>query len=237
MDVNTVPAHLGGLTPFGAEVVKECNRLGIVVQELERQRGCGEKVEGHEHLSMVGELDALLRNVLYKGEVCQKGVVYPGEQPVIVDRALWQRVQQQLKVDTQRRIRHRKVEALLSGVLYCAQCGQPMRSTYSSRQGRRHLYYVCRKAKAGTKCDQQPVAAVDLEPSLIEQMEQSFGSHFDRTFVPRSFGRISYDSRTREVQMTLVDGSQFGYTLPRASPPGVRHSFEEQQACGRVPRV
>jgi microsomal dipeptidase-like Zn-dependent dipeptidase len=30
-DIYTAPAHLGGLTEFGASVIKECNRLGIVV--------------------------------------------------------------------------------------------------------------------------------------------------------------------------------------------------------------
>jgi membrane dipeptidase len=30
-DVYTRPAHLGGLTSFGAEIIRECNRLGILV--------------------------------------------------------------------------------------------------------------------------------------------------------------------------------------------------------------
>lgn len=30
-DVYTAAAHLGGLTPFGAQVMRECNRMGIVV--------------------------------------------------------------------------------------------------------------------------------------------------------------------------------------------------------------
>jgi membrane dipeptidase len=30
-DLDSKPAHLGGLTPFGAEAIKECNRLGILV--------------------------------------------------------------------------------------------------------------------------------------------------------------------------------------------------------------
>ena len=112
-----------------------------------------------------------------------------------------------------------------------------MRSTYSSRQSRRHLYYVCRNKKADTKCQQEPVAAVDLETLLMEQLKRSFGCDFDMAFLPNSLERVSYDSRTREVGVTLADAGQFAYTLPVAKRPGVRRSFENQAALGRVPRV
>jgi hypothetical protein len=180
-------------------------------------------------------LDALLRNILYIGQICHKGVAYPGEQPAIVEQALWARVQQQLELNTRRGMRHGKVDALLSGLLYCAQCGEPMRSAYSSRQGRGHLYYVCRSKKADPKCKQKPVASVDLEPSLLDQLEPILGQHPDRIFLQHSVERITYDSRTREVGVTLVDGSQFAYTLPIANRPGVRRTFREE--LGRIPRV
>jgi DNA invertase Pin-like site-specific DNA recombinase len=182
-------------------------------------------------------LGGLLRNILYIGQICHKGATYPGEQPAIVDRALWARVQQQLALDTRRGMRHGKVDALLSPLLYCAQCGERMRSTYGSRQGRRHLYYACRSKKVDPKCQQKPVASVDLEPSLIEQLKPILGQPPDRIFLQHSVERITCDSRTREVRVTLVDGGQFAYTLPVAHRRGVRGRFEEQQALGRIPRV
>src|SRR5438270_10586053 len=66
---------------------------------------------------------------------------------------------------------------------------------------RRHLYYVCRKKKADAKCQQQPVAAIDLEPSLIEQLEPILGPDFDGAFLQHSLERITYDSRTHEASL------------------------------------
>jgi hypothetical protein len=152
-----------------------------------------------------------------------------------VERSLWQRVQQQLNLENPRGTRHGKVDALLSDLLYCAQCGERMRSTYTARQGRRHVYYVCRRKKADANCQQRPVASVDLEPSLMEQLEPILGSHCDTIFLQHSLERLTYDSRTRAVEVTLMDGSRFAYTLPLAHRPGVRRRFREES--GRVPRV
>src|SRR5437763_50542 len=211
-----------------AAVEKEVHARGLLTKEWTSRSG---KHHGGCGFTQ-SRLDALLRNVQYIGQVCHKGVVYPGEQPAIVDRALWERVQQQFKVDIRRRVRRRKVQALLSGLLYCAQCGERMRSTYSSRQSRRHLYYVCRNKKADTKCQQQPVAAVDLETSLMEQLKRSFGCDFDMAFLANSLECASYDSRTREVGVTLVDGSQFAYTLPVCEAAGSAAHIREPGSVG-----
>jgi hypothetical protein len=56
-----------------------------------------------------------------------------------------------------------------------------------------------------------------------------------RYSLQHSLERVTYDSRTREVGVTLVDGSHFGYTLPVTNRPGVRRQF--RQEFGRVPRV
>jgi Resolvase, N terminal domain/Recombinase zinc beta ribbon domain/Recombinase len=236
------------VNPVEAERVREifricagCTTVAAAQREV-NAHGLGTKdwisKSGKHHHSRPftqSALRALLRSVLYIGEASHKGVAYPGEQPAIVERALWARVEPQLKVKTRRGARHGKVDALLSDVLYCAQCGERMRSTYSSRQGRRQVYYVCRRKKADANCQQKPVASIDLETSLMEQLEPILGSPCDTIFLRHSLERVTYDCRSREVGVTLMDGSRFAYTLPLAHRPGVRRGLREES--GRIPRV
>jgi hypothetical protein len=129
-------------------------------------------------------------------------------------------------------------QALLSGLLYCAACGACLRASYSSRPGRRYLYYVCRNKQADPQCKQKPVAAVDLEPSLLSQLEPFLGPQPDRMVLEHSVKRVTYDSRTHAVAITLLDGSGFSYTLAIANRPGMCALSEEQaSARRRVPRV
>src|SRR5207249_6528596 len=132
---------LGGTPMLGYDVDPQGGRLVVNPAEAERVReiftisaGCASVAAAQQEVHARGlltkdwtskagkhhrgcgftpsRLNALLRNVRYIGQVCHKGVVYPGEQPTIVDRALWEGVQQELKVGIHPRVRHRKVQAL-----------------------------------------------------------------------------------------------------------------------------
>src|SRR5690242_8383172 len=81
-----------------AAAQKEVEARGLVTKDWISKSG---KHHGGQRFTQP-TLGALLRNILYIGEVLHKGVVYPGEQPAIVERTLWARVQQ-LKLETRQR--------------------------------------------------------------------------------------------------------------------------------------
>jgi hypothetical protein len=89
-----------------------------------------------------GSLAALLRNRFYIGEVRYKGEVFPGEQPAILDRALFDAVQS--KLDRQR-TNHTKIrqqsQSLLMGRLFDDR-GNRMTPSYAVKNGVRYRYYI-----------------------------------------------------------------------------------------------
>jgi site-specific DNA recombinase len=89
-----------------------------------------------------GSLFYLLRNRFYIGEVKYKDEILPGEQPAILDRALFDAVQQKLTDQWTNRTRIRNAsDHLLTGILF-DDAGHRMAPTHSTKAGIRYRYYV-----------------------------------------------------------------------------------------------
>lgn len=185
-------------------------------------------------------LRLLLSNVLYTGAVDHKGTVYPGEHERVVDQELWEQVKTKLALCSvhQRGRKHRGQEAPLNGLLYCAGCGSVMLPSYTTKHGRRYRYYGCSSAggRQGNACRQGPVAAPDLEQSIIQHLEPVLGTGLNWGAIRESIQRIEYEWMSHRVVVGLKEGTQMEYEIPMPNRPGANGGKREADG-GRVPRV
>ncbi|CAJ0849080.1 hypothetical protein AMST5_00073 [freshwater sediment metagenome] len=121
----------------------------------------------------VGPLAHLLKNRFYLGEVVYRGEICQGEHAPILDRELFEAVQQRLKEQAVERSNRRlSSPALLAGKLFDDR-GNPMTPTYASKKGVRYRYYVSHALLQGRKADAGSVARVsapEVEKLVIEAL-------------------------------------------------------------------
>lgn len=97
---------------------------------------------GGEEFSL-GVLYKILRNPIYIGQVSHKGVLYDGQHEGIIDRQLWDDVQD-LLVHNSPRMRGKKPEPiveLLRGKVFDPD-GRPYSPSYTTTGGKRYRYYI-----------------------------------------------------------------------------------------------
>jgi len=128
-----------------------------------------------------GTLFYLLRNRFYIGEVSYKGEILPGEQSPIMERALFDAVQQKLtdQWTTKTNIRNAG-DHLLTGLLF-DDAGHRMAPTHATKAGIRYRYYVslpclhgeAKTAKVGSVTR---VPAADVEEIVVKSLNEYFRS-------------------------------------------------------------
>jgi DNA invertase Pin-like site-specific DNA recombinase len=117
-----------------------------------------------------GPLAYLLKNRIYLGEIHHGGKWFKGEQPPILDRTIFDRVQDQLKSNTVNRSKSQSAnDAPLTGKLFDDR-GNRMGPSFSRKNGVRYRFYIStalrgRKHLAGSV---KRVPATEVE-QLIEQ--------------------------------------------------------------------
>jgi site-specific DNA recombinase len=235
---------IGGVPVLGYDVAAEGGRLVVNEREAEQVREIFELYSQHRSLTAVLEeleqrgwttkaywskrgkhhggrhfreptLLRLLTNALYMGKVEHGGEFYEGEQAAIVDGAIWESIQIELRGGCAiRRTVQPKPCALLNGLLYCHLCKRPMSQTIAAAHGRQYRYYACRRPHQGigAGCPGRAVPAHILEQSVIAQLRLRLGRErqpvwedSDReTVVRRLVERVTYDGTTGGVQLRLA---------------------------------
>jgi site-specific DNA recombinase len=96
-----------------------------------------------------GPLFYLLRNRFYVGEVKFKGDILGGPQPPLLERSLFEAVQNKLTAQWRHRNHSRqKQQAMLSGLLF-DDAGHPMVTTYATKNRVRYRYYMSAPLRRG----------------------------------------------------------------------------------------
>ncbi len=120
-----------------------------------------------------GYLYRIITNPVYAGEAIHKGTSYPGEHKAIIDRKLWDRVQNILKESPRKRAANSRARtpALLKGLIF-GPSGSAMTPSHTRRNGKLYRYYVDMGVlkRGGETGPASRVVAGDVERSVIDQM-------------------------------------------------------------------
>ena len=177
------------INPAEAEVVRQIFRryleLGCVrllKEELDqggvvsksRTSANGKRQKGYSFSR--GALYVVLSNPLYIGEVRHRGVRHPGQHQPIIDRELWDKVQQQLREHAKRRrLRAVKVEpSPLAGKLFDPS-GAGLTPSHARKGERRYRYYISRGLNIGAARrihDGWRLPALELERTVAAAAQQ-----------------------------------------------------------------
>jgi site-specific DNA recombinase len=201
-----------------------------VVAELERRKWRTKSWTSNGGVKHFGRpftkasLRRLLINVIYLGKVEHKGTIYPGEHAAIVEPAVWDLINAELRARRREQYSKRvKQNALLAGLLYCASCNRPMIATYTAKRTLRYRYYVCQTArqKGWASCLTKSVPAGMIEDSVRAQLRTTIDaeqanqqlqvSEMDQGFIHRDeievirdiVEKIHYNGTTGAVSVKL----------------------------------
>jgi site-specific DNA recombinase len=154
-----------------------------------------------------GSLFYLLRNRFYIGEVKYKGEILPGEQPAVMERELFDKVQQKLTDQWSHR-NHAKTKSdhLLTGLLF-DDAGHRMIPTHATKAWIRYRYYVSLphlkgESKTVSVGSVSRIPATDIEDIIVKSVNEHLVAQRDQ---PASSSAHANDRGVIKEQVIRID--------------------------------
>ena len=172
----------GGKIPYGYRYNKEASSLEVVPEEAEvvreifrlyvEEKVSPQKIAERFHFSGDRAITQILQRKSLTGCIVYNDEEYPGEHEAIIPLELWQEAQEEIA----RRSVHRTASHfLLSGLVYCGECGAKMRYQMWGKKGHKLVCYSSQEssnARFGTadSCDNERFWSRDIEQAVVEEL-------------------------------------------------------------------
>lgn len=178
---------IGGAIPFGFKLdalkhyTIDTEKAPIVVEIFRRYAGGDSIMSIVDDLNRRGfttgqgrpfnrsSLDRMIKNKKYTGVYVYKDLVHMDAIPRIISDDLFNQAQRRAQINkrTRRSDEKSRVNFLLTGKIYCGECGEPMGGTSgTSRSGERFYYYQCNGRRKKNGCSKKPIPK-DLVEKLV----------------------------------------------------------------------
>ena len=181
-----------------------------------------------------GSLAAFLRNRFYIGEVRYKGEIFPGEQTVILDRALFDAVQAKLDQQRTNHARPRQQsDALLMGRIF-DEHGSRMTPTYAVKKGVRYRYYISAALLQGQShnvAKLNRVPALEIERLIIRAAREHLAK--DPLYQVEAERLTSLDDEQLVSTIVRVDVKQGHLAIKLAVPEKQSETQKRQRTLDR----
>ena len=177
-----------------------------------------------------GPLAHFLRNRFYIGEVQFMGEIFPGEQPAILDRTLFEAVQARLEEQrTNHTAARNPTESLLMGRIYDER-GNRMTPTYATKNGVRYRYYISASLVQGGTGSRQKldrIPAAEIEKVVADAVRKHLGetpegSGDDQGVISSNVDRVDVKRGHLAIQLStpqVPDNHRAVSTEDAVTPP------------------
>ncbi|MBQ1788909.1 MAG: recombinase family protein [Oscillospiraceae bacterium] len=180
---------LGGWSIF--DIMTDLNRRGI-------RTGSG----GEWKKQSFGRL---LSNDRYTGRYHWDEIVIEDGMPAIVDRSTFDRVQLILKTKKKPRGKQRmNDEYLLSGKLFCGECGSPMSAlSGTGKSGKKFMYYTCNRRRYEHACEKKNVPKDVIEKQVLEYIRSQLMNDEFIDWVVAGYDKVVAEIRADSERLQL----------------------------------
>jgi site-specific DNA recombinase len=153
-----------------------------------------------------GALYQMLANPIYVGEIRHKRISHPGQHEPIVERSLWQRVQELLeqRAARQRGGVTRKSTGLLTGKLF-DENGEPVYACGTKKGDRRYRYFVSRKLVRGSDKTREGgwrISAEEIERAVLAAARQMLS---DRGALASTLKAYGFGAAELKLALEVID--------------------------------